>query len=150
MLEASTLEELIYAAGGHIEGGMVLAPGNAYRWAGAALSACASLCGDRSVARGSTHEYFSATYRRFTATHPDLPQLVAAGIIRIEDTRVILVPAWRTVWRLAQILADKGVPLTAMELYIEYSSRFELVLPGTEPGKSLSIIVYYHLIFTFN
>lgn len=134
MVEVFTLKELIYAVGGYIEGGMVIAPGNAWRWAGAALSACASLCGDRSVARGSTHEYFTATYRRFTSTVPDLPQLITAGIIRIEDTRIILTPVWRTVWRLAQIFADSSLPLTAMEVYLEYTNRFEPVFPGTETG----------------
>lgn len=143
ILNVSSLKELVYAAGGYIENGMVIAPG---RLASVALSACAALCGDRSVARGSTHEYFNITYRRFTATSPELLQLAAAGIIRIEDSRVILMPAWRTVWRLAQIFADKAIPMTAMEVYMEYTNRFEPVFPGADTGEFYTI--YCKLAFT--
>lgn len=134
MLDMRSLEELVYAAGGCIENGVVIPPGSAWRWTVAALSACVALCADRSVARGSTLDYFTATYRRITSAQPDISRLVAAGVIRIEDSRVVLSSSWRKVFRIAQILAEKN-PAAAIDLFLEYTKRYEPVFPGTDSGE---------------
>lgn len=134
MLEAESVEALVYAAGGCVERGVVSAPGLAPAWASALLAACAALCGDRSVARGSTHEYFCAAYRRLQRAEPDLRRLVAARVLFVvQDARLQLSAAWRTVWRLAQLLADRP-PLPVDELFRDYARRFEPVFPGGESG----------------
>uniref|UniRef100_A0A2A4JHD7 Meiosis regulator and mRNA stability factor 1 n=1 Tax=Heliothis virescens TaxID=7102 RepID=A0A2A4JHD7_HELVI len=134
MLDADTLEGLVYAAGGCVENNLVVAPGGSPVWAASLLAACAVLCGDRSVARGSTLEYFTAAYRRIRGMEPELRHLAAAGVLVASDQRLNLSPSWRAVWRLAQLLADSAAPPTADELFVEYSRRYEPVFPGVDPG----------------
>ncbi|CAB3253482.1 unnamed protein product [Arctia plantaginis] len=134
MLEAESIEALVYAAGGCVEKGAVSAPGCAPAWASALLAACAALSGDRSVARGSTQEYFGAAFRRLQRAEPDLRRLLAAGVLFVvQDARLQLSAAWRTVWRLAQILAERP-PMPNDELFLEYARRYEPVFPGGESG----------------
>lgn len=123
-LEAASLELLVYAAGGAVENGVALGAGSAPRWATAALAACAVLSADRSVARGSSREYFTAAFRRLRSAEPDTGRLAAAGVIARTGGRLLLTPAWRAVWRLALVLADTG-PLSLLELASEYANRYE-------------------------
>ncbi|XP_063824866.1 meiosis regulator and mRNA stability factor 1 [Ostrinia nubilalis] len=133
ILEMPTVEALIYAAGGCIEGGIVTGPGESPRWCSSALAACSVLSSDRSVARGSTDDYFISAFRRLRGSDPDIKNLAAAGIIIVADKYIRITPAWRIVWRVAQILGETG-PITSMEMYAEYSSRFGSVFPAAELG----------------
>lgn len=151
MLDVDSVEALVYAAGGCVENGVVLAPGAAPAWSGALLAACAVLCGDRSVARGSTHEYFTAAFRRLRNSDPDLRRLAAAGVLSVvQDARLQLASAWRTVWRLAQILADR-LSLSAEDLFVEYARRYEPVFPEGESGElKPTCICYLYRLFYLN
>ncbi|XP_037293714.1 meiosis regulator and mRNA stability factor 1 [Manduca sexta] len=140
MLEVETLEELVFAAGGCVERGMVLPPGGAPHWAGAVLAACAALAADRSVARGSSPEYFAAACRRLGADVAPRA-LRAAGVLSSTSTdasglgsapRLRLAPAWRTVWRVAQLLAERN--MSAAEILHEYTQRYDPNFPWPEPG----------------
>ncbi|XP_072932051.1 meiosis regulator and mRNA stability factor 1 isoform X2 [Epargyreus clarus] len=124
MLEVTSLEALVYAIGGCVDNGMVHSPGDSPHWANAALSACAVLSNDRSVARGSTEEYFVTAFRRLCNMEPNLQELVTAGVVEISDRHVRVSPTWRTVWRIAQILADFPGSLSAMEIFVEYTKRY--------------------------
>lgn len=135
MLEADTLEGLVYAAGGCIENNIVVAPGGSPAWAGCLLTACAVLCGDRSVARGSTLEYFTAAYRRLRGAEPELRRLLAAGVITLSEQRLNVSPEWRVVWRLAQLLTDRATPASPEEIFIEFARRYEPVFPGVDPSE---------------
>ncbi|KAL0841176.1 hypothetical protein ABMA28_014919 [Loxostege sticticalis] len=149
VLEVPTVEALIYATGGCVEGGIVVAPGESPRWSSAALAACAVLSADRSVARGSTDDYFATAFRRLRSTDPDIKNLAAAGVILVTDRRIRLTPAWRTVWRVAQILAETG-PITSMEIYAEYTTRYEPVFPSADLGMDgvVEFLRYYREVFT--
>ncbi|XP_075973435.1 meiosis regulator and mRNA stability factor 1-like protein isoform X2 [Anticarsia gemmatalis] len=150
MLDAESVEGLVYAAGGCVENGAVMAPGTSPAWSCALLAACAALSGDRSVARGSTHEYFSAAFRRLRSCEPDLRRLAAAGVLAVvQDARLQLANTWRTVWRLAQILADKA-PMTTEDVFVEYARRYEPVFPGGESGTEgvTEFLRQYSEIFT--
>lgn len=135
MLDADSLEGLVYAAGGCVENNLVIAPGKSPTWATSLLCACAVLCSDRSVARGSTLDYFTAAYRRLRGVAPEMARLAAAGLFVSGDNRVSLSPAWRAAWRLAQLLADLDGPATAEQLYLEYAKRYEPGFPGLDPGE---------------
>ncbi|XP_013199732.2 meiosis regulator and mRNA stability factor 1 [Amyelois transitella] len=134
VLDMSSLEMLVYAAGGCIEGGVARGAGSAPRWASAALAACAALSADRSVARGSTEEYFTSAFRRMRSAEPDVGCLVASGVVEVCDRRIRLTPAWRIVWRLAQVFAERTTPMLANEVLAEYTKRFEPVFPNSELG----------------
>ncbi|XP_026725031.1 meiosis regulator and mRNA stability factor 1 isoform X2 [Trichoplusia ni] len=134
MLEAESLEGLVYAAGGCVENGVVVPPGGSPAWAASLLAACAVLCSDRSVARGSTFEYFAAAYRRLRGAEPELRRLAAAGVLQAAGQRLLLAPAWRALWRLAQLLAERASPATAEELFVEYARRYEPLFPGVDPS----------------
>ncbi|CAH0579062.1 unnamed protein product [Chrysodeixis includens] len=134
MLEAESLEGLVYAAGGCVENGVVVPPGGSPAWAASLLAACAVLCSDRSVARGSTFEYFAAAYRRLRGSEPELRRLAAAGVLQAAGQRLVLSPVWRAVWRLAQLLADCPAPATAEDLFVEYARRYEPLFPGVDPS----------------
>ncbi|KAI8435891.1 hypothetical protein MSG28_004087 [Choristoneura fumiferana] len=134
VLNTSTLEELVYATGGCIESGFVRAPGEAPQWVISCLAACAVLSADRSVARGSTEEYFSCAFRKIRNCDPDLRNLMAAGVVTCANRRLQLTPAWRLVWRVAQILADKAEPMLAMAVFVEYTNRFEPMFPCADLG----------------
>ncbi|XP_063380744.1 meiosis regulator and mRNA stability factor 1 [Cydia fagiglandana] len=134
VLNASTLEELVYATGGCVENGLVRAPGDAPLWVTSCLAACAVLSADRSVARGSTEEYFSSAFRKLRGCDPDVRRLVLAGVVLADARRVQLTPAWRLVWRVAQILADRPEPMPAMDVFVEYTSRFEPLFPCADLG----------------
>lgn len=135
VLDAPSLEALVYAAGGCTERGVVRA-GGAARWAGAALCACAVLSADRSVARGSTEEYFVSAFRALAGAEPDVPALAAAGVLHAAERRVRVTAAWRAVWRVAQILADRepDCPLPAMEIFLEFMKRYGPSFPHAELG----------------
>ncbi|XP_049868975.1 meiosis regulator and mRNA stability factor 1 isoform X2 [Pectinophora gossypiella] len=124
VLDVSSLEAMVYACGGSVEAGVVRAPGDSPSWASAALAACAVLTADRSVARGSTQEYFESAFRRLRGSDPELHNLEAAGVVEVCDRRVLLSATWRGVWRVASILADR-VPRTAAEILHEYSRRHD-------------------------
>ncbi|KAM3964554.1 meiosis regulator and mRNA stability factor 1-like protein [Aphomia sociella] len=134
MLDASSLETLVYAAGGCVQAGMVVGPGAAPSWASAALAACAVLTADRSVARGSTDEYFASAFRRLRLPEPDVRNLAAAGVVEVNDRRIRLTPAWRTVWRLAQLLPECGSSLTTGDMLAQYTMRYEPLFPSAELG----------------
>lgn len=140
MLDADSLEGLVYAAGGCVENNVVVGPGGSPAWATSLLCACAVLCGDRSVARGSTLEYFTAAYRRVSGAAPEMARLAAAGVLVAGEARVALAPAWRAVWRLAQLLADRAAPLATDKLFMEYARLYEPVFPGVDPGNSCSFM----------
>lgn len=144
VLEASTLEGLVYAAGGCVERGVVRVEAVA-RWASAALLACAVLSADRSVARGSTEEYFVSAFRSLCGAEPDVPGLVAAGVLMSADRRLRVTPTWRAVWRVAQILSEREAecPLPAVEIFVEYMKRYGPSFPNAELGE-------YLLSFFFN
>ncbi|KAF9824562.1 hypothetical protein SFRURICE_004019 [Spodoptera frugiperda] len=150
MLEADTLEGLVYAAGGCIENNIVVAPGGSPAWAGCLLTACAVLCGDRSVARGSTLEYFTAAYRRLRGAEPELRRLLAAGVITLSEQRLNVSPEWRVVWRLAQLLTDRATPASPEEIFIEFARRYEPVFPGVDPSAEgvADFLRHYMEIFT--
>ncbi|KAJ8728094.1 hypothetical protein PYW08_016479 [Mythimna loreyi] len=135
MLDADSLEGLVYAAGGCVENNVVIPPGGSPSWAASLLCACAVLCGDRSVARGSTLEYFTAAYRALRGAAPEMARLAAAGVFVAGDARVALAPAWRTVWRLAQLLAEHATPVSADKLFLEYARLYEAVFPGVDPNS---------------
>lgn len=137
ILDTDSLEGLVYAAGGCIENKLVVAPGGSPAWAASLLCACAVLCGDRSVARGSTLDYFTAAYRSVRGAAPELARLAAAGVLALGDARVALAPAWRVVWRLAQLLADRSAPASIEEIFMEYAKRYEPIIPGVDPGEHL-------------
>ncbi|XP_047024018.1 meiosis regulator and mRNA stability factor 1 isoform X2 [Helicoverpa armigera] len=149
MLDAETLEGLVYAAGGCVENNLVVAPGGSPVWAASLLAACAVLSADRSIARGSTLEYFTAAYKRVRGFEPDLRHLAAAGVLMASDQRLNLSPAWRAVWRLAQLMSDHA-PATAEELFVEYSRRYEPAFPGVDPGAEglVDFLRQYMEIFT--
>ncbi|XP_063896860.1 meiosis regulator and mRNA stability factor 1-like isoform X2 [Helicoverpa armigera] len=149
MLDAETLEGLVYAAGGCVENNLVVAPGGSPVWAASLLAACAVLSADRSIARGSTLEYFTAAYKRLRGFEPDLRHLAAAGVLMASDQRLNLSPAWRAVWRLAQLMSDHA-PATAEELFVEYSRRYEPAFPGVDPGAEglVDFLRQYMEIFT--
>lgn len=149
MLDAETFEGLVYAAGGCVENNLVVAPGGSPVWAASLLAACAVLSADRSIARGSTLEYFTAAYKRVRGFEPDLRHLAAAGVLMASDQRLNLSPAWRAVWRLAQLMSDHA-PATAEELFVEYSRRYEPAFPGVDPGAEglVDFLRQYMEIFT--
>ncbi|KAI5651763.1 OST-HTH/LOTUS domain-containing protein [Phthorimaea operculella] len=124
VLDVTSLEAMVYASGGCVEEGIVKPPGDSARWASAALAACAVLAADRSVARGSTQEYFESAFRRLRGSDPETRNMEAAGIIEICDRRVQLTNAWRVVWRLATLLADR-TPRALDTLLHEYITRYE-------------------------
>lgn len=134
MLDATTLEGLIVAAGGAVEDGVVRAPGDAPRSVSSALAAVAALSSDRSV-RGSSEEYFVAAYRELAGQEPNMGYLAAAGVVSRANRRVQLTAEWRAVWRVAQILAAQPHPLTAAEIYVEYTKRYEPAFPCVELGE---------------
>ncbi|CAH0667451.1 unnamed protein product [Chilo suppressalis] len=134
ILDVSSIEALVYAAGGCIEGGAVRPPGDSPRWSTSILAACAVLSADRSVARGSTEDYFITAYRRLRGTEPDLWNLMNAGVVETSDRCIKLTAPWRAVWRVAQILADATAPLTSMDIYEDYTTRFEPMFPSAELG----------------
>lgn len=137
MLSASTLEGLVYAAGGCVEAGTVVGPGAAPHWASGALLACAALSADRSIARASTEEYFAAACRRLGA-ELELRRLALAGVLVVDETgrerRVRLAAPWRVVWRLAQIIADRGQPLAPLDILVDYTRKYEPVFPAADTG----------------
>lgn len=150
MLDVDSVEALIYAAGGCIENGIVMAPGTYPSWSGDLLAACTVLCADRSVARGSTSEYFCAAFRRLRNGEPDLRKIIAAGVVSVvQDSHLQLSNTWRTVWRLAQILSEK-TPMATDDLFIEYARRYEPVFPGGETGTDsvADFLRQYSEIFT--
>ncbi|XP_053608030.1 meiosis regulator and mRNA stability factor 1 isoform X2 [Plodia interpunctella] len=134
VLDVSSVEQLVYAAGGCVDRGVALSAGAAPRWASAALAAAAALAADRSVARGSTEEYFTSAFRRMRTVEPAVSALAAAGVVELCERRIRLTPAWRTVWRLAQILAERAEPMLADDVLAEYTKRFEPVFPSAELG----------------
>ncbi|CAG9094078.1 unnamed protein product [Plutella xylostella] len=148
ILEANSLEALVLLAGGAIEEGLVRAPGDAPRSVSAALAAAAALSSDRSV-RGSTEEYFTTSFREITGQEPNIEHLETAGVVMRVNRRVELNSAWRTVWRVAQILAAQGQPMTPAEIYVEYTKRYELVFPCTELGfeNVLELVRHYREVF---
>ncbi|XP_045535658.1 meiosis regulator and mRNA stability factor 1 [Papilio machaon] len=127
VLDVSTLQELVLAAGGYIERGMAyITVGDAARLPNCALTACAVLSADMSVARGSTLEYFVSAFRRLRGAEPDLKELESYGVVETSERYVRLTAAWRTVWRLAQILADQPAPLPTQDVVNRYMKRYEL------------------------
>ncbi|CAG5031554.1 unnamed protein product [Parnassius apollo] len=150
VLNVSTLEELISVAGGCIEGGVVHMAGDAPRFANAALAACSVLSADRSVARGSTEEYFVSAFRRLRGEDPDLGELVASGVVERLERHVRLTPVWRTVWRLAQILADHTAAMPAVEIFNQYTRRFDPSFACADKGaESVSdLLRCYRALFT--
>ncbi|XP_059045300.1 meiosis regulator and mRNA stability factor 1-like [Achroia grisella] len=134
MLDVTSLELLVYAAGGCLQNGIVVGPGAAPSWATAMLAACAVLSADRSVARGSTDEYFASAFRRMRIPEPDVRHLAAAGVVETSDRRIRLTPTWRTVWRLAQLLADCNSPTTVNDILAQYMHRYESVFPCADLG----------------
>ncbi|KAJ0177159.1 hypothetical protein K1T71_007168 [Dendrolimus kikuchii] len=134
MLEVSSLEELIYAAGGCIEDGIVYGAGGAPKWTSTLLAACAALCSDRSVARGSTMEYLRAATIRMCGEEPAVGALLAAGVVWLVDRWVLLKPEWRAVWRLARIVAERGQAVDVADLYWEYSRQYGAEQPVAEAG----------------
>lgn len=124
ILEKTTIEGLVYAAGGYIEGGIVKIAENTSRCVSEALAACAVLSADRSVARGSTEEYFVTAFRSLCGSDPDLKSLTTSGVLETSERHVCLTPTWRTVWRIVQILSDRSGSLSVMEIFIEYSKRY--------------------------
>ncbi|XP_052759565.1 meiosis regulator and mRNA stability factor 1 [Galleria mellonella] len=134
MLEVPSLEMLVYAAGGCVQNGVVMGPGAVPSWATTALAACAVLSADRSVARGSTDEYFASAFRRMRLPEPNIRHLAAAGVVETSDRRIRLTSAWRTVWRLAQVLADSYGPMTANDMLAQYTKRYEPVFPCVDLG----------------
>ncbi|XP_026317722.1 meiosis regulator and mRNA stability factor 1 [Hyposmocoma kahamanoa] len=123
-LGAASLEALVLSAGGCVEAGVVRAPGQAPRWATQALAAAAALIADRSVAKGSTQEYFANAFRRLVGSEPQVAQLAAAEVIEVCDRRVQLTPTWRAVWRVASLLTERTTATTA-EILSEYTRRYE-------------------------
>lgn len=134
MLDMSSLEALIYAAGGCIEEGIVYGAGSAPNWTNAVLCVCAALCNDPCVARGSTAEYLRTATARMCGREPATWALVAAGVIWQADRWVQLTPDWRAVWRLARIIADRGHPVDVPDLFWEYSRTYGAEIPVAEAG----------------
>lgn len=139
ILDMPSLETLIYAAGGCIREGTVYGPGDAPQWTNAMLAACAALCADRSVARGSTKEYLASATRFLCGEEPPLQLLAAAGVVAAgaAERHVRLTPAWRALWRLALILHERHAAngaLDSMELYMEYMRRHGSEYPIAESG----------------
>ncbi|OWR42532.1 putative limkain b1 [Danaus plexippus plexippus] len=132
-LDAPNLESLVYAAGGFIEGDIIHV-GDSSQWANSALSACAVLSADRSVARGSTEEYFMTAFRSLYGIEPDVSNLMMSGVLDVSERHVCLTNTWRTVWRVAQILSDYPGNVAAVEIFIEYSKRYGPSFPNAELG----------------
>ncbi|CAH2260947.1 jg17721 [Pararge aegeria aegeria] len=131
-LDVSSLEALVFAAGGLVEGGIVYSSDDTSRWASAALAASAVLSSDRSIARGSTVEYFVSAFRTLYGSDPNLIVLTNLGVLETFGRHVRLTATWRTVWRLALIIADRSVSLPVMEIFIEFSNRYGPSFPNTE------------------
>lgn len=139
VLNVTTLEELVSAAGGFIEGGVVHMAGDAPRFANSALAACAVLSADRSVARGSTEEYFVSAFRRLRGEEPELRELASSGVIEMSERHVRLTPIWRTIWRVAQILAEQAGAVTAANVFEQYTKRYEPSFPCADMGMDMVI-----------
>ncbi|CAH2037602.1 unnamed protein product, partial [Iphiclides podalirius] len=150
VLNVATLQELVSAAGGFVEGGVVHMAGDAPRFANAALAACAVLSADRSVARGSTEEYFASAFRRLRGEEPDLRELASSGVLETCERHVRLTPIWRTVWRVAQILAEQAAPVSAADVFERYTKRYEPSFPCADMGvESVSDLMrHYRALFT--
>lgn len=131
-LDVSSLEALVYAAGGVVDGGTVHAADDPSRLAGAAMAACAVLSSDRSISRGSTLDYFVGAFRSLHGHDPNVMVLTKFGILETVGRQVCLTAAWRVVWRVAQIIASRSVSLSAMEILIEYTNRYGPPFPKTE------------------
>ncbi|XP_034830652.1 meiosis regulator and mRNA stability factor 1 isoform X1 [Maniola hyperantus] len=131
-LDVSTLEALVYAAGGVVEGGTVFSAEDLSRWASSALAACAVLSSDRSIARSSTKEYFVTAFHTVYGTDPNLNVLTELGVLETFGEHVRLTAPWRTVWRLALIVAGRSISLPDTEIFIEYSNRYGPSFPNFE------------------
>ncbi|XP_045497656.1 meiosis regulator and mRNA stability factor 1 [Colias croceus] len=134
ILEVNSLEALVYAAGGRIEGGVIRMADENCSWVNAALAACAVLSADRSVARGSTEEYFVNAFTQLSGIEPDLKELLSSGVIEISERYVRLSSLWRVVWRVTTILSDRSRPIPAMEIFLEYTKRYGPSFPKAELG----------------
>lgn len=135
MMEMNSVEALIFAVGGYIENMIVRASGDRPRWVTAALTACAVLSSDRSVAKGSTEEFFINSFKDRFGQLPNLQHLESSGVIVHSDGRIMLSNVWRLVWRVALLLSAHSLPLTYSEILTEYSKRYEPVLPYAEIGE---------------
>lgn len=136
-LEANSIEELVLAAGGYVENNIVRGPGDAPRWVSAALMACSVLTSDRSVtARGSTEDFFNTAFRQRFGSAPNIRHFVSSGVITCADGRVQLSHVWRSVWRVAVILSNSKVPLTPMEIFTQYTNKYEPIFPIDDTGEN--------------
>ncbi|XP_041977942.1 meiosis regulator and mRNA stability factor 1 isoform X2 [Aricia agestis] len=151
VLEVKTLEAMVYACGGFVQGGIVHMPGESPRWASAALAACAVLSADRSVARGSTEEYFVSAFRALVGAEPDLPELAGAGVLETAGRHVRLSNTWRCVWRVAQMLSERS-PMSSKDIFVEFSKHYGPSFPKAELGiEAVGVFLrQYAAIFTEN
>ncbi|KAL4712272.1 hypothetical protein ACJJTC_004034 [Scirpophaga incertulas] len=150
VLNAPSLEALVYAAGGCIEAGLVQPPGESPRWSTSALAACAVLTADRSISRGSTDDYFITAFKRLRGSEPDISSLIAAGVIEMSGRFVRVSNAWRTVWRVAQILSEKSAPIAPMQICTEYTARFESMFPDFGLDGIVEFLRQYREVFVKN
>ncbi|CAK1547136.1 unnamed protein product [Leptosia nina] len=134
MMEVTTLEELVLAAGARIEWGIVYSATDTANWVNMALTACSVLSADRSVSRGSTEEYFVAAFTQLRGLEPEVKKLESSGVIEVSDRFVRLSALWRTVWRVVIILTERRLPIPAMEVFLEYTKRYGPSFPNAELG----------------
>ncbi|XP_052740437.1 meiosis regulator and mRNA stability factor 1 [Bicyclus anynana] len=137
-LDVLTLEALVLASGGVIESGVVYAADDTTRWASAALAACAVLSSDRSVARGSMLEYFVSAFHSLYGSEPNVMLLGNLGVLETLGCHVRLAANWRTVWRVAQIIADRSA-LAGTEIYMEFLNRYGPSFPNCELEGAQSV-----------
>lgn len=147
MLEVRTIEELIVAAGGYIENLVVRGPGDTPKWVNAALMACAVLSSDKSVAKGSSTEFFTNAFKERFGSPPNIQHLETSGVISQTDGRIVLSNVWRLVWRVG-LLLSQNAPMADNEIYSAYVKRYEPVMPYADIGKLC--LTCYQEPLTFN
>ncbi|XP_047513906.1 meiosis regulator and mRNA stability factor 1 isoform X2 [Pieris napi] len=134
ILEVKSIEDMVLDASSRIEWGYIYSTGDNAIWVNAALMACYVLSADRSVARGSSEEYFVTAYTQLKGSPPQVAQLQVMGVLEVSDRYVRLAPLWRTIWRVVMILADHKHPVPAMEVFLEYTKQFGPTFPKAELG----------------
>ncbi|XP_022120062.2 meiosis regulator and mRNA stability factor 1 isoform X1 [Pieris rapae] len=134
ILEVKTIEDMVLDASSRIEWGYIYSTGDNAIWVNAALTACSVLSADRSVARGSSEEYFVTAYTQLKGSPPQVIQLQVLGVLEVSNRYVRLAALWRTIWRVVMILADHQHPVPAMEVFLEYTKRFGPTFPKAELG----------------
>lgn len=148
MLDVNTIEELILSAGGYIDNMIVRAPGDAPKWVTAALMACAVLSSDKSIAKGSSTEFFTTAFKDRFGSPADIEHLESSGVISCQDGRIMLSNVWRLVWRVG-LLLSQNASLNESQICAAYVKRYEPVMPYRDIGfkSALDFVRYFRDVF---